>query len=129
MRLCARARAEVQFFFYTLYRNLSGDMVTDTKPRSKYYWMPEAMPKVAAEVAKRRATWGAAFVNDCIRRGMAGEPGYFFAIEGPLMVGTPDPKLGMIDKVYETLAAGLPVDWLIEMPTPESKGGQDVKNT
>lgn len=103
------------------------------KPKSKYYWMPDAMPKVAAEVAKRRALHGAPFVNDCIKRGMKGEAGFFFAIEGALMVGTPDPALRTIEEVYKVLAAGLPVDWMIEMPTPQSLAGsitgvQDVKN-
>lgn len=100
-----------------------------TEPKkSKYYWMPEAMPKVAAEVAKRRAALGAPFVNDCIKRGMKGEPGFFFAIEGPLMVGTPDPRLGMIEQVYQTLAAGLSVDWMLEMPRPESTTTNEVSH-
>jgi hypothetical protein len=96
-------------------------VVTNTeKSKSKYYWMPDAMPKVAAEVAKRRALHGAPFVNDCIKRGMSGEPGFFFAIEGPLFVGTPDFRLKTINHVYELVGAGLPVDWMIEMPSPES---------
>jgi hypothetical protein len=82
--------------------------------------MPDAMPKVAAEVGKRRAQYGAPFVNDCIKRGMKGEAGFFFAIEGALMVGTPNPALKAIERIYEVLAAGLPVDWMLEMPTPES---------
>jgi hypothetical protein len=102
---------------------------TDNK-KSKYYWMPEAMPKVAAEVAKRRALHGTAFVNECIKRGMTGQPGYFFAVEGPLWVGTPDPALGSVHRLYDVVSAGLPVDWLIEMPTPESlTGDSNVKNT
>jgi hypothetical protein len=105
-------------------------VVTNTeKPKSKYYWMPDAMPKVAAEVAKRRALHGKEFVNDCFKRGMNGEVGFFYAFEGVIAIGTPDPKLRAIDRVYEVLAAGLPVDWMIEMPTPELLTGEsNVKN-
>lgn len=53
----------------------------------------QAMPKVAELVAARRREMGAAHVLECQRRGMAGEPGWFFAREGPLAVGTPWPEI------------------------------------
>ena len=93
--------------------------------KSKFYWLPDAMPKVAAEIAIKRKELGIEHVNECLMRGMRGEPGWFFAIEGPMMVGTPDPTLRAIDRVYEVLAAGLPVDWLLEL---KQKGVDDGKN-
>ena len=48
-----------------------------------------AMPGVARIVAERRAAMGEAHVTECQRRGMAGEPGWFFAREGALAIGTP----------------------------------------
>lgn len=47
------------------------------------------MPGVARLVAERRARMGDAHVTECVRRGLAGEPGWFFAREGPIAVGTP----------------------------------------
>lgn len=48
-----------------------------------------AMPKTTELVAQRRRELGDDHVTECIRRGMAGQPGYFFAREGGLAVGTP----------------------------------------
>lgn len=53
----------------------------------------DAMPGVARIVADKRAQMGAAHVTECQRRGMAGEPGWFFAREGPLAIGTPWPEV------------------------------------
>lgn len=49
----------------------------------------QAMPKVASMVAEHRKRLGDAHVTECQRRGMRGEPGWFFAREGALAVGTP----------------------------------------
>lgn len=49
----------------------------------------QCMPRVARLVADKRAEFGAEHVVECQRRGMAGEPGWFFAREGALAVGTP----------------------------------------
>lgn len=49
------------------------------------------MPGVAALMAEKRRTLGDAYVVQCQQRGMAGEPGWFFAREGCLAVGTPWP--------------------------------------
>lgn len=58
-----------------------------TRPAS----MRDAMPLTADWVDKKRAEWGRDHVNDCVRRAMAGEPGYFYAIEGGHVLGTPWP--------------------------------------
>lgn len=51
-------------------------------------WLPREMPGVAKLLAERRAKDGPAWVNECWKRGVVQqEPGWFFAIEGPLMVG------------------------------------------
>jgi hypothetical protein len=47
-----------------------------------------AMPATTAMVRDYRRTLGDAHVTECVRRGLAGEPGYFFAREGTLAVGT-----------------------------------------
>lgn len=47
------------------------------------------MPQVAAEVDRARQDHGAAWVNEQIRRGLAGEPDRFFAFEGGHIIGTP----------------------------------------
>lgn len=61
-----------------------------------------AMPRVQALVAERRKEFGDAWVTQCITRAMAGEPGWFFAKEGPLSFGTPwdlgEPAMGMMLK-------------------------------
>lgn len=49
----------------------------------------EAMPGVARIVAGYRARLGDGHVTECVRRGLAGEPGWFFAREGTVAVGTP----------------------------------------
>lgn len=51
----------------------------------------EAMPGVQKVVADHRRRWGDAWVTECVKRGMAGESGWFFAREGGLAVGTPWP--------------------------------------
>lgn len=73
------------------------------------------MPKVTAAVAEKRKELGDTFVNDCIKRGMKGEPGYFFAIEGGVMVGMPDRSLNAFESVYDLLQAGFPSDFYLEM--------------
>lgn len=57
--------------------------------KGNWSWLPAAMPQVAKLIAEKRATLGAAWVNKCWQRGVLdGEPGWFFAGEGALMVGT-----------------------------------------
>lgn len=67
------------------------------KEAGKFDWLPTAMPGVARLVAERRRVLGDAHVSECWRRGvLEREPGWFFAREGALAVGTPwegDPVL------------------------------------
>lgn len=60
------------------------------KKPNRYDWLPAQMPGVAKLVTEKRAQLGDAHVNECWRRGvLLGEPGWFFAREGALAVGTP----------------------------------------
>lgn len=62
----------------------------DKETKQSFGWLPAQMPRVAAMMKTRRAKDGDAHVNECWRRGVvAGEPGWFFAIEGGLAVGVP----------------------------------------
>lgn len=49
----------------------------------------QSMPETAAYVDKRRAEWGADYVNDRIKRSLKGEPNCFYAVEGGHVLGTP----------------------------------------
>jgi hypothetical protein len=60
-------------------------------PKAKRWaWLPEAMPGVTKMMAEKREQFGAAWVAECWAHGVTkGEPGWFFAREGALAVGTP----------------------------------------
>ena len=63
------------------------------EPR-RFDWLPNAMPGVARLMRERRAQLGDAHVNECWKRGVIErEPGWFFAREGALAVGTPWPAI------------------------------------
>jgi hypothetical protein len=49
----------------------------------------EVMPGVWAQLEAWRAAWGAPYVAEAVRRGMAGQPGWFWAMEAGYVVGTP----------------------------------------
>lgn len=57
----------------------------------------EAMPMTAEWVDRQRAALGAAHVNDCIKRALAGEPGRFYAMEAGHVLGTPWPAGSVVD--------------------------------
>lgn len=59
------------------------------KKEARFAWMPTAMPGVGPLVAAKRKVMGDAHVNECIKRGLAGEAGWFFARQGAIAVGTP----------------------------------------
>lgn len=64
--------------------------------RKRWGWLPVEMPGVTRLMKEKRAKYGDQWVNECWRRGVVdGEPGWFFAGEGALMVGTlfEDPEL------------------------------------
>lgn len=75
--------------------------------KRRFDWLPTAMPGVARLMRERRARLGDAHVNECWRRGVVErEPGWFFAREGALAVGTPWPDIADVAgwQVSETQA-------------------------
>lgn len=57
--------------------------------KGRWDWLPLEMPGVARLMREKRREFGAEHVAECWKRGMAGEPGFFFAREGALAIGTP----------------------------------------
>jgi hypothetical protein len=57
---------------------------------ARWAWLPAAMPGVARLMADKRKLFGAEHVAQCWKRGVVEcEPGWFFAREGAVAVGTP----------------------------------------
>ena len=90
--------------------------------KQSFEWLPAQMPRVAVMMKERRRLHGDAFVNQCWKQGvLAGKPGFFFAREGALAVGTPwadDPV--MINFAAASVTAGQAV---LCMAKPEVKHG------
>jgi len=77
------------------------------RAKRDWSWLPQHMPGVAKLIAAKKAELGAEWVNTCWRRGVVEQqPGWFFASEGGLSVGTPWPD----DPVLST--------WLAARVTP-----------
>jgi hypothetical protein len=65
----------------------------DKEMKQTFDWLPAQMPGVAVLMKSRRAKDGNAHLNECWRRGVVdAQPGWFFAREGALAVGVPDPS-------------------------------------
>lgn len=87
--------------------------------------MREVMPETARWVDKAREKWGAEYVNDCVRRAIAGEPGLFYAMENGYLLGTPfhaaDPN-----KIHElqrfAIVAGSPFAAFMARPKEGANG-------
>lgn len=57
---------------------------------NRWGWLPAQMPGVTRLIREKRVQLGDAHVNECWRRGvLEREPGWFFAREGALAIGTP----------------------------------------
>ena len=63
----------------------------DKRPGSnRWGWLPQYMPGVSRLMAEKRKTLGVEHVALCWRRGVVEQqPGWFYAAEGALAVGTP----------------------------------------
>lgn len=58
--------------------------------KSRWDWLPEHMPGVAAKIAEYRQRYGVEHVAACWKAGVVeGKPGFFWAAEGSLAVGRP----------------------------------------
>jgi hypothetical protein len=63
---------------------------TEDGAKKSFDWLSIHMPGVAKLVKEKRRLHGDKHVNECWRRGvLQREPGWFFAREGALAVGTP----------------------------------------
>lgn len=78
------------------------------------------MPLTAKWVQARRTEWGDAWVKECQKRALAGEPGWFYAIEAGYTIGTPfDHKLsGMVEWQQYAILAGCSGAWFMRAPAP-----------
>lgn len=90
---------------------MKGQGQVDKTP-NRWNWLPSMMPGVARLMAEKRAQFGAAHVAECWKRSVVmGEPGWLYAREGPIAIGTPfddDPVLGehalpMVTRTQATL--------------------------
>lgn len=81
------------------------------------------MPKTADMVKRRRADWGVAYVNDCMKRGMAGEANCFYASEAGRSIGTPFTGPIGADVAWYLVTHG--VDALCFFKTPEVSNGSN----
>lgn len=77
----------------------------DKAGKTDWSWLPRVMPSVAAMVKQKRRELGNAHVDLCWRRGVVeGEPGWFFAREGAVAVGTPSAICDELDVVAQKAA-------------------------
>jgi hypothetical protein len=79
------------------------------------------MPATAKWVQERRQALGAAHVNQCLREGLGGVPGRFYAIEGGYTTGTPFPSSHPMHE-YQRLAVivGVGFAGFIAEPPPST---------
>lgn len=80
------------------------------------------MPNVARLVAEKRDLWGREYVNECIRRGTAGEPGWFYAFENGMVQGTPFLADAVTMRALQ-LACALGGRFAMVMRPPAGEGG------
>lgn len=60
------------------------------KDDNRWAWLPAMMPGVSALMADKRRQYGAPHVALCWKKGVIErQPGWFFAREGAIAVGTP----------------------------------------
>lgn len=83
-----------------------------SEKKQSWGWLPEQMPGVQARIVELRKQFGADHVSLCWRRGVVErEPGWFFAREGALAVGTPwdDPLVANFAALNVTASQALVV--------------------
>lgn len=84
----------------------------------------ESMPETALWVDAKRKELGAEFVNGCIRRALKGEPGWFYAIEGGHVLGTPFPATHPIAQEQRfAIMVGCPFAGFLAIPATGVKHG------
>lgn len=96
---------------------MSGDQVEKVSPR-------QAMPNVARLVDAARLKWGREHVNECITRGVAGEPDWFYAFENGMVQGTPFKADSVAVKALQ-LSVAMGGRFAMVMRPAEGKGALD----
>lgn len=87
----ALARGKARRIVFSIERGGQMDREGLGKSSNRWSWLPAQMPGVARLLREKRSLYGDAHVNECWKRGVIDrEPGWFFAMEGALAVGTPD---------------------------------------
>lgn len=82
-------------------------MVDKSKGGGRWDWVPVHMPGVHRQVLEYRRTLGDAHVNECWRKGVIErEPGWFFAREGAVAIGTPWGDEVMRDFAAASISSG-----------------------
>ena len=95
----------------------------DKRPGSvkKWDWLPAQMPGVAKLMAEKRAVLGSAHVSLCWKNGVELlQPGWFYAREGALTIGTPWEVSAEAEHVSEVFARTRVV---VVMREPEATDG------
>lgn len=83
-----------------------------------------SMPNVARLVDEKRAELGAEFVNDCIKRAIAGKPDLFFAFEAGHVLGTPFSKDAVVaEAIRISVALGGSFAMVMARPAAEVPRG------
>lgn len=82
-----------------------------------------AMPLTAKWVAEQRALFGDEWVTQCIKRAMAGEACWFYAMESGHKLGTPF-TWDEVDSalICKSLATGAPFFGVIRPPVAKEQG-------
>ncbi len=82
------------------------------------------MPGVWAQLKAWKAEWGVEHVAQCIRRGMAGEPDWFYAFEAGQVVGTPfQADTVLAEQIGQAAALGIRFAAVMRPPLKEAADG------
>lgn len=84
-----------------------------------------AMPRTAEVVAEKRRVWGDAHVVLCQQKALAGEPGWFWAWEAGVAVGTPSREM-LADPTVVALLDHFPGAMVVWMRPPPEAGASAV---
>ena len=62
----------------------------ETRAKKNWAWMSEFMPRIVTMLGERRAKGEGVYIDECWKHGVRlQEPGWFYAREGGITVGTP----------------------------------------
>lgn len=91
--------------------------------RSRWSWLPMAMPGVAKLMVDARKRYGAEWVTTCWQHGVVQrEPGWLFAGEGAITLGVPVTSQAI--EVWHQTRLQRPDAVLLELRKPEASDAQ-----